>query len=161
MSCREASAALAMVTAATEPDHQVVGFTSGGAGGWGARRPAVLMPLDISPRRRLDDNIRAVSNLPFGGTDCALPMVWALQNRVEVDTFHVYTDNETWHGAIHPHQALREYRAKMGIPARLVVVAMTGNGSTIADPSDPGQLDVSGFDSTVPSLLADFSRGDI
>jgi 60 kDa SS-A/Ro ribonucleoprotein len=97
----------------------------------------------------------------MGGTDCALPMVWALKNRVEVDTFQVYTDNETWHGAIHPHQALREYRQKMGIDARLVVVAMTAGGASIADPSDPGQLDVSGFDSSVPNLLSDFSRGDV
>lgn len=97
----------------------------------------------------------------MGRTDCAAPMVWALQNRVEVDTFHIYTDNETWFGQIHPHQALREYREKMGIPARMAVVAMTANGNTIADIADPGQLDVSGFDSTVPQLLADFSRGDI
>jgi 60 kDa SS-A/Ro ribonucleoprotein len=122
--------------------------------------PAIT-PLDVSPRRRLDDNIRAVSNLPSGATDCSLPMVWALKNRVEIDTFQVYTDNETFYGSIHPHQALREYREKMGIPAKIVVVAMTANGSTIADPSDPGQLDVSGFDSTVPTLLSDFSRGSI
>jgi 60 kDa SS-A/Ro ribonucleoprotein len=97
----------------------------------------------------------------MGGTDCALPMVWALRNRVEVDTFQVYTDNETWHGAVHPHQALREYREKMGIDARLVVVAMTAGGASIADPSDPRQLDVSGFDASVPNLLSDFSRGDV
>lgn len=159
ISCREASAALALVTAATERDYQVVGFTSKGS--YWDRRHTELTPLDISPRRRLDDNIRAVSDLPFGGTDCALPMVWALKNKVEIDTFAIFTDNETWHGAIHPHQALREYREKMGIDARLVVVAMTANGSSIADPTDPGQLDVSGFDSAVPTLIADFSRGNI
>lgn len=49
----------------------------------------------------------------------------------------------------------------MGIDARLVLVAMTASGTTIADPSDPEQLDVSGFDSAVPNLLSDFSRGDI
>lgn len=159
LSAREASAALALVTAATEPDYRVVGFT-GTNDGYRITSTA-LSELDISPRRRLDDNIRAVSGLPMGSTDCALPMVWALKNRVEVDTFHIYTDNETWVGSIHPHQALREYREKMGIPARLVVVAMTGTRNSIADPTDPGQLDVSGFDSAVPQLLADFSRGDI
>lgn len=159
LSCREASGALAMVTAAVEPDHRIVGFTSASRSLW--RNDSGLTELDVSPRRRLDDNLRAISNIPFGRTDCALPMVWALQNRVEVDTFQIYTDNETWHGQIHPHQALREYRQKMGIDARLAVVAMTATGNSIADPSDPGQLDVSGFDSTVPQLLADFSRGDI
>lgn len=159
LNAREASAALALVTAATESDYQIVGFTGTHSGN--RIVSSALTPLDISPRRRLDDNIRAVSGLPMGMTDCALPMLWALHNRLPVETFQIYTDNETWSGTVHPHQALRKYRDGMGIPARLVVVAMTGTRSTIADPTDPGSLDVSGFDSAVPSLIADFSRGDI
>src|SRR5262249_5859945 len=93
----------------------------------------------------------------FGATDCALPMVWALRKRMEIDHFCVYTDNETWAGTIHPHQALAEYRRKTGIPARLSVVGMTATDFTIADPEDPGTLDVAGFDSAVPSLLAGFA----
>jgi 60 kDa SS-A/Ro ribonucleoprotein len=151
ITCREASAALALVTASTEPHTLTVGFTD----------DAGISTLDISPRQRLDDAIRKVSNLPFGGTDCALPMIWALQNRVEVDTFVSYTDNETWAGAVHPHQALQEYREKMGIPARMAVVGMTATDFTIAPPDDSGCLDVAGFDSAVPALLTDFSRGDI
>ena len=34
-----------------------------------------LTPLAIGPRQRLDDAVRTVSGLPFGGTDCALPML--------------------------------------------------------------------------------------
>jgi 60 kDa SS-A/Ro ribonucleoprotein len=71
----------------------------------------------------------------------------------------IYTDNETWVGHTHPHQALRAYREKSGIPARLIVVGMTATECSIADPSDPGMLDVAGFDSAVPSLITDFSRG--
>lgn len=98
-----------------------------------------------------------MSGLPFGGTDCALPMVWARKHKVEVDTFAVYTDNETWAGDMHPHQALREYRDWSGIDARLVVIGMTATDFTIADPTDPGMLDVAGFDSAVPMLLNNFS----
>jgi 60 kDa SS-A/Ro ribonucleoprotein len=156
LSCREASAALALVTASTEPATFVAGFTSARP-----RGTAGISPLDISPRQRLDDAIRTVSNLPFGGTDCALPMVWALRQKMEIDHFCVYTDNETWAGTIHPHQALAEYRRKTGIPARLSVVGMTATDFTIADPEDPGMLDVAGFDSAVPSLLSGFARGDI
>jgi 60 kDa SS-A/Ro ribonucleoprotein len=156
VSCREASAALALVTAATEPAHAIVGFTSGAS-----YRDTGLTPLSIGPRQRLDDAVRAVSNLPFGGTDCALPMVWAREQGVEVDTFVVVTDNETWAGRVHPHQALADYRAATGIPARLVVAALTPTKFTIADPADAGMLDVSGFDSAVPGLIADFSRGDV
>jgi len=149
LTCREASAALALVTAATEPGCIVTGFTRS------------ITPLDISPRQRLDDAIRKVSNLPFGGTDCSLPMLWALQNGVEADHFSVYTDSETWAGVMHPHQALVQYRQRTGIPARMSVVGMTATDFTIADPADPGSLDVAGFDSAVPSLLAGFARGDI
>ncbi|WP_344318622.1 TROVE domain-containing protein, partial [Actinocatenispora thailandica] len=154
VSCREASAALALVTAATEPAHAIVGFTGGGRG-W--TRASPLTPLAIGPRQRLDDVVAAVSNLPFGRTDCALPMVWARERGVEVDTFVVLTDNETWAGDVHPHQALADYRAATGIAARLVVAALTPTRFTIADPSDAGMLDVSGFDSAVPGLIADFS----
>jgi len=160
LTAREASAALALVTAATEKDSHVVGFTSGGAGrGWYDRRNTALAPLPISPRQRLDDVIRTVSNLPFGATDCALPMVHAMERGWAVDTFVVYTDNETWHGDVHPHQALRMYRERTGIEAKLVVVGMTATEFSIADPADPGMFDVAGFDSAVPSLVADFARG--
>jgi 60 kDa SS-A/Ro ribonucleoprotein len=154
LTCREASAALALVTAATESQYELVGFTSGRS-----YSDPGLTRLAISPRQRLDDAIRAVSVLPFGGTDCGLPMRYALKNKLEVDTLVVFTDNETWAGPVHPHQALERYRREMGIDAKLVVVAMTATGSTIADPADPGMLDVSGFDSAVPSLIANFARG--
>ena len=73
---REASAALALVTAATESRYEVVGFFAGRGGltpgrgrgpGWGADG---LTPLAISPRQRLDDAVTTVSSRPFGGTDC-------------------------------------------------------------------------------------------
>jgi 60 kDa SS-A/Ro ribonucleoprotein len=57
---------------------------------------------------------------------------------------------------VHPVQALREYRERTGIPAKLVVVGMTSNGFTIADPDDAGMLDVVGFDAAAPALIADF-----
>ncbi|MFG1905055.1 TROVE domain-containing protein [Kribbella sp. NPDC048928] len=153
ITCREASAALALVTAATEASYEIVGFTSKRAFG-----DTELTRLAISPRQRLDDAIRTVSGLSFGATDCSLPMQYALRRKLAIDTFVVYTDNETWYGGVHPHQALQQYRRVIGIDARLVVVAMTATWNTIADPSDPGMLDVSGFDSAVPGLIADFAR---
>jgi 60 kDa SS-A/Ro ribonucleoprotein len=83
-------------------------------------------------------------------------MRWALKDRVEADLFVILTDSETWHGRQHPAQALREYRERMGIAAKLVVVAMTANGFTIADPDDAGMLDVVGFDTATPAVIQDF-----
>jgi 60 kDa SS-A/Ro ribonucleoprotein len=161
ISCREASAAMALVTAAREPNHRFVAFTRGShpsvwRAQYGSLYDTGLTPLVISPRQRLDDVVRVTSELQFGGTDCALPMVEALKNRWAVDAFVIYTDSETWAGSIHPVQALRDYRERMGIAAKLVVVAMASNGFSIADPYDAGMLDVVGFDAATPQLLGDF-----
>ena len=98
-----------------------------------------------------------MSDLPFGGTDCALPMLYAQAREREIDTFVIYTDSETWAGDVHPAQALRDYRQASGIDARLVVVGMVSNGFSIADPNDPGMLDVVGFDTATPQLISDFA----
>ncbi len=160
---RVAAAAMALVTANVETDYTIVGFTSGG-GGWHGRTMDVedvggLSPLSISPRQRLDDAVTYMAGLPFGGTDCSLPMRWALKHRVEADVFAVYTDSETWAGPVHPAQALQRYRREINPAARLVVVAMVSNGFTIADPDDAGMLDVVGFDMATPTVIADFATG--
>jgi 60 kDa SS-A/Ro ribonucleoprotein len=143
---REASAAMALVTPATEREYHIMGFSSR------------FMPLNISPRMRLDDVVKRISNPPFEGTDCALPMIWARENEVNVSAFITYTDSETWAGKIHPSQALRQYRNEFGGDAKAVAVGMTSNGFTIADPNDRGMLDVVGFDTTAPAVIADFVR---
>ena len=159
LTCREATAAIALVTANVEPQYQMVGFTSGQMLYRAHGPDAGLSKLSISPRQRLDDVMRYMDDLPFGRTDCAAPMVWAANHKVPVETFQILTDNETWYGPVHPHQALEQYRQKMSIDSKLVVVAMTANGNSIADPTDPRQMDVSGFDSAVPQLISDFSGG--
>lgn len=146
---RDASAALALVTARTEPNYLITAFST------------QMIPLDISAKMRLEDAIKAVSVLPFGGTDCALPMLYALEHKLKIDQFVVLTDSETWAGAVHPRQALQQYRRETGIPAQLVVVAMVANEFTIADPNDRGMLDVVGMDTATPQLISDFARGAI
>ena len=67
---RDASAALALVTAATESRYETVGFFAG-RGGFHKRgggrftgRADGLTPLSISPRQRLDDAVKTVSGCP-------------------------------------------------------------------------------------------------
>jgi 60 kDa SS-A/Ro ribonucleoprotein len=142
-----ASAAMALVTAATEQDYELVAFSH------------QMVPVTISPKQRLDDVIKAMTRIPMGATDCALPMLWAQQRKLDADAFMVLTDSETWYGNVHPAQALRQYRETRGIPAKLMVVGMVANRFSIADPRDAGMLDVVGFDTAVPQLLADFAAG--
>jgi 60 kDa SS-A/Ro ribonucleoprotein len=142
---RVGSAAMALVTASTEPNYTIMAFSS------------EFVPVSISPRERLDSVIHKISRISFGNTDCAIPMIWALSHKIQADIFVIYTDSETWYGKMHPAQALQEYRRKMGIPAKLVVVGMVSNGFSIADPNDSGMLDVVGFDTATPSLISDFA----
>jgi 60 kDa SS-A/Ro ribonucleoprotein len=158
LDCREASAAMALVTAASEPKHMFTAFTAGSyPSRWSPRLGSGLSILAISPRERLDDVVKRISGLAFGGTDCALPMLEALKHQWPVDLFVIYTDSETWAGKVHPSQALRQYRERTGIPAKLVVVGMASNGFSIADPGDAGMLDVVGFDTATPQVIADFA----
>lgn len=165
LSPRVASSAMAAVTLASEPLVDTVAFTSTGSGYWASPRSpsrgwrSGLSPLPLSSRQRLDDILATVDGLPFGGTDCALPMLYALDKGRKIDHFVIYTDSETWAGEIHPAQALRRYRERTGIDARLTVVGMVSNGFSIADPNDPGMLDVVGFDAAAPQLMADFAAG--
>lgn len=167
LSCREAAAAMALVTARTEKLYEIVAFTSGmanefivGAGRskWGQGYRSAISPVAFSARTTLESACNTVKRMPMGGTDCALPMLYAKERELDVDVFEVLTDNETWAGDIHPMQALNDYRQASGIPAKLCVVGMTSTEFSIADPNDAGTLDCVGFDASTPAIIADFAK---
>jgi 60 kDa SS-A/Ro ribonucleoprotein len=157
---REAAAAMALVLASTEQRTVTTAFTSAGSKVFSpSNNPIAMLPLTSS--QTLSEVLAMTNGLPFGATDCALPMRYALEQGLEVDCFVVLTDNETWAGDMHPVKALQAYRQKTGIAARLVVVGMVSNGFTIADPADSGMLDVVGFDTATPALISSFARGEL
>lgn len=149
LSCAEVGAAIAMTIARTEPYHMTRGFCDR------------FVDLGITPTMTLDHVLEKTRRMNFGGTDVSLPMVWAKENKVAVDTFIVITDNETWAGRVKPFQALKQYRDAMGIDARLAVLGVGATEFTVADPKDRGMLDLVGFDSAAPRILTDFSAGRI
>ncbi len=119
---------------------------------------ATIDPITGLPGMSIADALKLVE-MPFSSTDCALPIVRALENREPVDAFVIYTDSETYMGKIHPQAALEEYRRTMGIDAKLIVVGMTSNCLTIADPKDLNTLNLAGFDTATPRLINDFIAG--
>lgn len=143
---RIGSAAMSLITAGVEPNWEIMGFAD------------KLVPINITPKMSLANVISTIERVPMGGTDCALPMLHAAKEKIEVDTFVVYTDSETWFGKVHPFEALKQYREKMGRPAKLIVVGMLANKFSIADPNDAGMLDVVGFDTAAPNVMASFSK---
>ncbi|KAI1714453.1 TROVE domain-containing protein [Ditylenchus destructor] len=150
LSCREASTAMGAVFLRTEPKVECMAFETG------------FVPLPFTKEMSINEMVEYTAGLAFGGTDCSQPMLWAAKENKEFDVFMVFTDNETWAGDIQPFEALQRYRTKMNIPdAKLVVFGMSATQFTIADPTDPGMLDVVGLDSSVPELVRNFVLGEL
>lgn len=142
-----AAAVMAMVTVRSEPNYFIGGFNTS------------FVDLKITAKDTLESAMRKTDARNFGGTDCAVAMKYATTNKIPIENFAIYTDAETWAGETHGSQALQKYRKVMDIPARMVNVAFVSNGFTIADPQDAGMMDVVGFDSAAPQLIADFAKG--
>ena len=137
------AAAMAMVFARTEPSYTISAFHDR------------IWPLEIAPEDRLDAACAAIAH-EARATDASLPFEDALKRGLEVDAFVLITDSETWAGPTHPVQAFAKYRQESGIASKLVVMAMAANRFSIADPNDVFQMDVVGFDATVPGVVAGF-----
>lgn len=144
---RDGAAAMSMATLRSEENCEVVGFSHN------------LVNIPLHSGMSLNEVSSTVRKINMGSTDCALPMLWAAEKKREFDAFIIYTDNETWHGNVHPYEALRRYRNKMGIPAKMAVVAFENSRFSIADPNDSGMMDFVGFDAAAPKILSDFIRG--
>lgn len=164
ITCHQGAAVMALMMARVEPFCHSVCFTikpsENGYYNYGGTPDLTELPL--RKETTLDEAFKMTQKNNFGMTDCAMPMIYALEKRLEIDTFIVYTDSETYFGNIHPFEALKKYRKEMNLPeSKLVVVGMQSNGFTIADPYDPGMLDVVGFDSATPEIITNFSAGKI
>lgn len=149
LSCAQVSAAIAMTVARTEPVSNIVGFSTN------------IVDLGITANTKLNDAMKKVQKHNFGGTDASAAIEYARKKGIEVETFCVITDNETWAGQIHPFQALKKYRNETGIPARLAVLGVASTNFSIADSRDAGMMDFVGFDSGAIKLLTDFSAGRV
>ncbi len=66
---RDAAAAMAMVTLPTEPMCRVMAFQDH------------FVPLDLRPTDTLEQATKKTDGLPFGATDCSLPMARCIQRR--------------------------------------------------------------------------------
>lgn len=147
LSCAQVSAAVSMTVARTEPYSDIVGFADS------------VRDLGITGKTSLDSAMQKVQQWNFGATNVSAAIEYATRNKIAVDTFVIITDNETNQGRFKPFQALKQYRQKTGIDARVAVLGVASTDFTVADPTDRGMMDFVGFDSNAPKALADFSAG--
>lgn len=143
LTAAEVAAVMAMAIARNQPNHYIVGFKH------------QLVELKVSPTMRLDAALKALdANWNGGSTDCAKVFEHAAKLDLDVDKFVTITDNETYAGYQAPVQALNKYRQKMSKAAKSVVIGTSVSNFTIADPKDGGMLDIAGFDSAAPQIIA-------
>lgn len=146
LSATEAAAAMAMTFVRTERQVEVMAFDT---------EP---YPVPLSRRQRLDDVVHLFSRWG-GGTDLALPILYAQHLRRVVDAIVVVTDNETWAGQCHPIQALEQYRATINPAVKVVVLATACTHGTVLPDTLPNVLGCAGFDAAVPQLVGTFLSG--
>ena len=164
ITCREASAALAHMLYETEHSGNGHVYVRGFTAAYGTvLAENGFRNFDHQVRRGMTlEQFISATNAPFGPTDCSLPMLRAMEEGLDVDVFIVMTDSETFAGKVHPQVALENYRVKANKPdAKLIVVGMTANSLTIADPNDRNTLNLAGFDASMPEIIAMFVRGEL
>lgn len=144
LTAAEVSCAMAMMFDYIEKDVDIMGFSS------------EFKSLNISSAQCLTENLEYVKDNTFGNTDCALPFVWASDNNKNYDAVIVFTDNETNSNTIDPSTALQLYRNKSGINTKLIVIGLTSNGFSIANPEDSNMMDICGFDANVYNTIREF-----
>lgn len=141
LTAAEAAIALAMAINKQNERSLIMGFSH------------QFIDLGITYKDRLETAANRVYRLVMGGTNCSLPMQYALQRKLNIDKFVVITDNETNSGG-HPSQELVKYRKAMNKNSSMVVCATSATKFSIADPNDPKQLDIVGFSPDVPRVIA-------
>ena len=155
LNCRDATIAMALIYLETEKNVNVVAFSDG--------LTDLSVPFSRNQLTRgmtIDQALSATSGMAFSSTDCVLPIKHAIEKNLHVDAFIIMTDNETYAPNEHPQSALVRYRALTGIQAKLIVIGMTGNCFTIADPNDKNTLNLAGFDTSTPEIASMFLRGE-
>lgn len=149
LSCREACAALALVTEAVEQNTVIVGYGT------------KIHELTISANQRLDDVVDILKKIPGENTDCSLPMQHCLNKKIVVDVFVVYTDAQDNSGFHHPIQVFDKYKKKINNNAKLIIIPMCANRFSIAEQNREDVREFIGFDTQTPKLIELFTNGEI
>ena len=162
----EAAIALALISAKVEDRMPLaLGFTA--SKGYRYSRysedMAGLTEIEFKKNSSLSSLKKTIRDLSkqMGATDATLVIRYAIEHNLAVDTFVIYTDNENNSSPGMVTDYLRKYRQKTGIDARLVSVAFTATSYSVADATDPGQMDIVGFDASAPQILSSFIRGEL
>ena len=140
---------MAYVLARTEPNVRLLGFDT---------RPLAFDFGSIETVAGVQNKSRQLGHQLGQGTDCAIPMLHAIQQRwQDVDCFCLLTDDESWAGQLmHPLEAVSQYREKSGRATKIVSTAFVAHGYSTVPRDDAGSMACIGFDEAAPGIITDF-----
>lgn len=141
LSCIQLSNILAHTILRSEPNVDVISFDT---------EPA---PFPFGKRSSINEILKYSPN--GGGTDCGIPIGWAIHKDLSPDAIIIITDNETWAGNQHAIKALSTLRRRLP-NVKVVEIALASTPHTSFPNDDPNVLRIVGFDSSVITLLQEF-----
>lgn len=143
MTASQVAQVLAVTMLKTEPNAEMINFDT------------ALYKSKFGSRSSIDEVMKYSAE--GGGTDCSLPIQYAIANsgNVKYDAIIILTDNETWAGQRHSLDLLREAR-KVNPDIKIIEVAMIANPSTQFPADEKNLLRVVGFDNSVIDLISKF-----
>lgn len=132
---------------------------------WGNRRVGgeegyKIVTKELKGIPTLDKTIEFTRQFGAGGTDCSIPIAYALKHKKHFDLFVLFTDGESWAGN-HGAAVVQEYRKQVNANARVVYCTTAPYGTVLTDPGDVRALDIVGFDPNAATLIEDFHRGNL
>jgi len=161
LNCREVSVAIALAIKASEPQAEIYTFSDSTKATqpltWEECRIPKLTALELPDNPTLGQAVEATSRLRFGGTNCAIPMLHALERKEKVDAFLIVTDMEHWAGNITPMEALAAY-TDFHPQTIAVAAALTATTYSIFG-GEYNTLNVVGTDPQIPALITNFVGG--
>jgi len=149
LNAAEAAAAMVLSVIRVEHDYEIMAFSH------------KLKKVNFGARSSLGEVLASMKKIAFGATDCSLPITWAMNNRKEpFDLIMILTDNEVNRG-YHVGNLLKDYRRKFNSDTKFVSASMVSNVYSVADQNDPNQMDIVGFDASMPAIVSGFAKGEI
>ncbi len=139
--CQVASV-LAHTISKTEPDCDIMCFDT---------EPK---PYPFGKRSSLDEVLK--HQFCGGGTDCGVPIGYAVLNKKPYDAIIILTDNETWAGNVHAKKALEIQRRQTGKQTKIVEICLVSEPYSQFPQDDKNVLRIVGFDASVITIMQEF-----
>ena len=114
----------------------------------------------IKSCKGLSEAIAIAKKFGGGGTDVSLPFKEMYESGKSYDLAVLFTDGESWAGG-HAPEMLKKYRGDFNRDLKVVYCTVTPYGTTQTDPLDQNSIDIVGFDANAPSVIEEFSSGNL